>query len=377
MKKLLANKNILFTCIGFFWIFLGFSGAQQYLFPLFKIQGKGDLALISLIILYSSFLASGFFAPKAINSLGLKRSLILGTLTYLLFVVSVVLNITFLFMLASILVGAGASLLWVSSGKIITDSSTMKASGKNLGIQLASVLIGSLLGVTFGGLFLKTLSPDKLYMFFSLAILIGIPFLFLVKIKNKTVKDSVHNVTYLFDRKLIFIFPVIFASYFLSAQTFSSMNEVILSKFGISSIGIFSPLLYISTVTGALTIGKLSDIYDKKIVLYALMSLGVMGSIIFISSSLFLWVIIGTIILGFYISGTYPVALSLIRANLNEKEYIYGIGAFQIYSNTGTVIALFSALNFPTVNIFIAGISFLLLAFPAFYLYNKNYSLSR
>lgn len=177
MKKLLANNNVLFTCIGFFWIFFGFNGAQQYLVPLFKIQGKSDLALTSLILLYSSFLVSGFFAPWMIKFLGLKRSFILGASTYLFFVLSVVLNNNFIFVAMSMLIGIGASLLWVSSGKIITDSSAIKESGKNLGIQFASVLIGSLFGVTTGGLLLKNLSIDRLYVLFSLAIVIGLPFL--------------------------------------------------------------------------------------------------------------------------------------------------------------------------------------------------------
>lgn len=374
MKRLLVNKNVLFTCIGFFWIFLGFNGAQQYLVPLLKIQGKNDLALTSLILLYGSFLVSGFFAPKIISSLRLKRSLIIGSLTYLLFVVSVVFINAYILVITSTLIGIGASLLWVSSGKIITDSSTIADSGKNLGIQLASVFIGSLIGITMGGLLLNSLTFGSLYMLFSLAILIGIPFLFLIKIKDKTVRDDNFNLSYLFKKKLLFIFPVIFASYFLGAQTFSSMNEIILSKFGISSVGIFSILLYMSTVTGALIIGKLSDIYDKKIVLYTLMTIGAVGSTIFIAGSLFFWVIVGTILLGLYLSGTYPVALSLLRENMDKNEYIYGIGAFQIYGNLGVVIALFSALNFPTLNVFIAGIAFLLLAFPAFYFYNKNYS---
>jgi len=373
MKKFLLNRNILFTSIGCFWIFFGFNGAQQYLVPLFKIQGKSDLALTSLILLYGSFLVSGFFSPWMIKFLGLKRSFILGASTYLFFVVSVVLNITPLFILASVIIGIGASLLWVSSGKIITDSSTIEESGKNLGVQFASVLIGSLFGVTMGGLLLKNLSIDRLYVLFSLAIAIGLPFLFLIKIKDKTIKNEILNISYLFDRKLIFIFPVIFASYFLSAQTFSSMNEVILSIFGILYVGVFAVCLQVSIVIGALTIGKMSDIYDKRTILYILMALGGIGAAIFISSSLFFWVLVGTIILGLYLSGTYPVALSLLRTNLNKNEYIYGLGAFQVYGNIGTVIALFSTQNFPTLNIFIAGIIFLLLASLSFYLYNKKY----
>ena len=151
------------------------------------------------------------------------------------------------------------------------------------------------------------------------------------------------------------------------------MNEVILSKFGILYVGVFAVCLQVSIVIGALTIGKMSDIYDKRFILYILMALGGIGAAIFISSSLFFWVLVGTIILGLYLSGTYPVALSLLRTSLSKNEYIYGLGGFQVYGNIGTVIALFSAQNFPTLNIFIAGIIFLLLASLSFYLYNKKY----
>ncbi|MCX6723534.1 MAG: hypothetical protein NT094_05775 [Candidatus Staskawiczbacteria bacterium] len=152
-KKIMidSRRNILFISIAFFFIFFGFGTAQQYLVILFSAQGRGGLALSSLFILYGSFLLTGIVVAKIIPWLGgLKKSLIFGSLTYFLFVASVAVNNMFFLYAASVLVGVGAGLLWVSSGQIITDSSGEHTVGRNLSFQMIGMYSGNILGIYSG-----------------------------------------------------------------------------------------------------------------------------------------------------------------------------------------------------------------------------------
>ena len=374
MKNFISNKNVLFISLGFFCVFFGYGAVQQYLIPLFKLQGRENLAFMSLLFIYGSFLISGIFAPKIIPKFGLKKSLITGANTYLIYTISIISKNTNFFLLASVLLGIGATFLWVSSGKIITDSSTDKSIGKNLGIQLAGTLLGSFLGIALGGVLLKTLSFNQLYILFASAIVVGLPFFTKIKFKETITINEKFNMYYIFDRKLIVLFPVIFSTYFLSAQTFSSMNLIALKLFGIAYVGILSTILWIGMVFGALSVGRISDVYKKQTLLYVLTALGIIGALLFIGTSNIILVILGTIMLGIFVSAAYPVCLSLLKQNSSEKEYIYALGAFQVYSNIGLVVGLLFSMNFTPQLIFFLGIIFLFVSFSSIFLYNKHYS---
>ena len=115
-----ARRNIFLIPLAFFFIFFGFGTAQQYLVILFSTQGRGHLALSVLFILYGTFLFISIVVAKIIPWLGgLKKSLLAGAFTYFLFVGSVAINNTALLYIASVLIGIGAGLLWVSSDKLL------------------------------------------------------------------------------------------------------------------------------------------------------------------------------------------------------------------------------------------------------------------
>lgn len=110
-----TNKNVLLVSFGFFWLFGGYAAAQQYLVPLFALQGRTHLALSSLLTLYTAFLFANIFVPKLITILGLRFSLMLGAVGFAGFITSVATNTGVIFIyLTSILAGIGSSLVWIS-----------------------------------------------------------------------------------------------------------------------------------------------------------------------------------------------------------------------------------------------------------------------
>src|SRR5690606_24193931 len=70
----------------------------------------------SLGIVYFTFALSSIFAPNIIELVGVRISLSISTLTYALFIGMSIAKISWLFLLASAIVGIGAGSLWVSQG---------------------------------------------------------------------------------------------------------------------------------------------------------------------------------------------------------------------------------------------------------------------
>jgi len=367
------NKNILYTSLGLFWVFFGFAAAQQYFVPLLKLQGRASLALTSLLILYIVFLFSGVIAPKIINHYGTKRSLILGAITYGLFSLSIMVNNVPLLICGSILIGFGASLLWVSTGQIITHFSERERVGRNLGFQSSLVLFGTLCGISLGGLLINFLSFQELYLLFSFAIFFGLFFLFKIENDSASVSANKYSPLYLFKPKLLFLFPLIFAAYFFAGQSFSAINLVVLGLYGIGYVAIAAMVYRVSIVLGSLNAGRLVDRYSKEKVIMVSASLGIIGVLLFINTSSLLMLLAGLVFLGLFFSTAYPACLALLREHSPEDEYINYLGSFHVYTNVATVSALVTTKFLDSRQGFEIGLAMLILALPSIFLFQKRY----
>jgi len=373
MWNIIPNKNVLYTSIGFFFVFFGFGAAQQYLVPLLTLQDMKDLALMSLFLLYTVFLVAGILAPKIISILGLKKSILLGATTYWLFALSVILANPIVLFFISGLIGFGAALMWISSGQIISDNSTKSNLGRNLGFQYASFLIGNLLGVAFGAALLTAVPFQYLYLYLAIAIMISIPFFAALKITEKKSMDKKFNPYYIFDKKLILLFPLVFSTHFIYSQTFAAMNLIVLGLFGIFFVGLLATIGRITGVLGGLSIGKISDKYKKEHVLYASIVIGIIGALLFVGSSEIVSVTAGIVFMAIFASATYPVCLSLLKQSVSEKDYIYAVGSFHVYTTVGVLGALYSTMIFDPRTSFIPGLIFLFISFPAIFFFSRKY----
>src|SRR5258708_3432072 len=284
------------------------------------------------------------------------------------------LNNAFILLAASVLIGFGAILLWQSSGQIIVDSSTNENIGRNLGLQFSLFLFGMLFGTAIGGLLIKVFSLQILYLFFSLTILVSIPFLIKVIPKINNTADKKFNIYYLFKLKLLLLLPLVFSSYFFSGQSFAAINLIVLNLFGLGFVGIMATIFRISTVTGGLTIGKISDMYQKETILYITTGIGIIGGVLFLSSSSALLVGLGLILLGIFTSTAYPVCLSLLKQVTAETDYKYALGAFHVYANLGIVCAILATRYINLRMSLIIGVVLMLSIFPTIYVFSKGFT---
>lgn len=252
------KHRIYLIIIAFFFIFLGFDGAMQYLAALYTQQGIQHLAFNSQIILYIVFLLSNIFSTKLINPLGLKKAVILGAFTYFLFVLALLSkNPSFIYP-ASVLIGVGASLLWVSSRQIITLNSSKDDVGKYLSFQLSSFIFGRLVGTTIGAVLIQHVTFGMLYLFFSLMILVGVPILLLVQATDEKLPVESFNPFYITKRHVLLLSLIAFTSTFISIQSQNGLSLLTLSRFGLAMVGVFATTVIVPYAVSSLLIGFIS-----------------------------------------------------------------------------------------------------------------------
>lgn len=367
------NKNVGLIAVAFCFIFFGFGTAQQYLVVLFKQSGHGALALVTLLLLYSTFLLTGIMVPKMIPLLGgLKRSLIFGALTYFFFVIAVASMNVPLILFAAIAIGAGAGFLWVTSGKIIADSSSPTTIGRNLSFQQIGLYSGNIAGIWTGGHLVNVLPLAQMYLVLAVAALFGTLILSGVRPIKENAQERPFSPSYLFAPHMLMLAPLIFGAYYLQAQVFTAVNIAIVNLVGIGFIPLIISGLKISNIVGSFGSGTLSDWYNKATILSGLVGIALTGIIVFTFFSTFRTLLVGAILMGFSMAAIYPVVLAWLKEKVSGEEYLYALGTFHVYTNAGVISAIGANLLLPSSTTFLPGMIALLLSFVGIAWFNKH-----
>lgn len=368
-------RNVWLIATSFFFVFFGFGTAQQYLIILFNQQGRGHLALISLVVLYTTFLITGIFVSKLIPWIGgLKRSLMIGASTYVFFVASVAVNSTPLLLFAAFLIGIGAGLLWVSSGQIIVDSADAADSGRNLALQSIGMYSGNIFGIYTGRFLATTVALSQMYMILAAATLMGLLFIFFIHPLKEEVRPRPFKPLFIFDRRMLAVFPIIFGAYFLLGQVFTAMNLIIVAILGIGAIPLFVTCIKLSNIAGSFGSGSLSKYMSKRLLLTILILIAILGTAVFTSAHALMPVLAGALLLGFSMAAMYPVTLSYLKETMPEDEFLYTLGTFHVYTNVGALSAIATNLLLPAGASFIPGTIALMIAIPILWMYTVQSS---
>ena len=364
-------RNVILISTGFFFLFFGTNALQQYLLLLFRADGRAELALITLVIIYGTFAVTGVFIAKIIPVLGgLKRSLIIGALTYVLFALSVASQSTPFIITIAFCMGIGAGLLWISSGQLILDSSS-EHTARNLSFQMIALYAGNIFGVFAGGYLIEHVSPFLMYLVLATSMLLSIPFFLSVRPKREEVDIRPFKFGFLVDYRMLMLFPILFAAYFLQGQVFTAMNLVIVSALGLGFIPIIISLVKVSNIIGTIGSGSVSDWYNKSVVLTSLVVIALSGIALFTLSTTFRFMLGGALLLGFAMAAIYPVSLAWLKEKITKEEYLYALGIFHVYNNIGTVAAITANLWLPAGVSFLPGALALLAALPGIYFFHR------
>lgn len=181
-------------------MFAGFSAGQQYLTVLLERTGHGQIALVSLFLLYGTFLLASTVIARIIHFFcGVKRTLSAGACIYALFIASVAFENVYLLLFSSVVMGIGAAMLWVASGQIVADSSSNETAGRNFAYQTTSQNIGSIAGLAAGAYLVQTAGFADMYLLLAGIVGIGAVLTFFVKAETRVASDRPFRFSFLLD----------------------------------------------------------------------------------------------------------------------------------------------------------------------------------
>ncbi|XP_045595130.1 UNC93-like protein MFSD11 isoform X2 [Procambarus clarkii] len=139
--------------------------AYMFVFTSFQTQGNMQQVVIksiksenpnfegsgytSLAIIYAVFAFFNWLSPSCLSYLGPKLTMIIGGITYAIFIAGFLWPQTVILYLTSVLVGAGAALIWTGQGNYLTLMSTQKTMSRNSGIFWAMLQSSMLFGNLF------------------------------------------------------------------------------------------------------------------------------------------------------------------------------------------------------------------------------------
>jgi MFS family permease len=267
--KTKINREVKILSIAFMLIFLGYASVQQFVTAYFDEQGSASVGFRSLVIIYGSFFISNFFSSFFVSRFGAKRVMIVSSVFYSLYILSLLTNNVFCVYIFSFLLGISAGLLWTAHGSYFVRASKPEEYGRNSGFCHGLQVLGPAAGILILGVLISWLSFIRSFFIFSLVPVIGICFLCTLKdIKSSNGKSCsgsllkpLLNTTALRISSFGFVFS------FMQGLVYGRIPLEIKDILGVAYIGPLTSLTYLIPLLFSSAIGKFSDRIGRQAVI--------------------------------------------------------------------------------------------------------------
>lgn len=353
----MMNKEIKFLSLGFLLIFFGYNATQQYLTTYFSTLGSQDLGFRSLILIFLSFLLSGPLSALVVAKYGAKKSMIIASLFYFLFIASLTTRDLFIYF-TSILVGVAASILWTGQNSYLVKASDEKNYGENSGFFNSALTLGSACGILMLGFLINTFNFKLSFLIFSTLPLIGLILLSQLKAQKveqktnqlKLIKKSIKSISALKLSAFYFAFSFVFG------LVLGLVPLEIKNTLSITYVGPLTFIFWIMPILFSYISGKISDIKGRKIMIMSAYIFGSLGlaSLYFLQSSILLIVAIVLLALSYAIFR--PMSFALVGDVSTERNLIPLTALFWMAQNIGVLFALVISSQIQTSVIYLISI---------------------
>jgi len=267
--------NVIIMGLGFMMLFTAYNTTQTFVTKLLSDEGFGNLGFYSLALLYVVVSISVFFSPVIVPRTGERISMWIGAICYIGYIASLVKIIPAVVYASSVVIGFGASILWVAQGAFLTKCSDESTRGRNSGIFWGLFQLSGILGnLGAYGILEMDEPPSFLFLVLSACGGVGVLILLLLRpIKSKTDNDKVKSVVVLFKqafslfarKEMLLLLMLMFFSGF-ELSYFSGEFPLLMEK---KIIGAVMSVFGVAEVLGGLVLGKLSDIVGRKLMVLA------------------------------------------------------------------------------------------------------------
>lgn len=183
------NRNILTLGLALGLLFFGWNAAEQHFTAFYEEMGQVEIALRSLAILYGCIMIGNALAPTVVGRLGLKKSMVLGFLTYGALVFGIVSKNTGAIYTLSALLGIGCGIYGVAQVEFLRRTASEDKRGQTIGAVNALRTVGAFSGIVSVSLLLARLPIETIYLILGSVMVLGT--LLLTTIQEPVEKEAV------------------------------------------------------------------------------------------------------------------------------------------------------------------------------------------
>jgi len=277
--------NLVYLSLSFCGIFAAWNAVQNLISSIVP----GLLGYWSIAALYASFcFGSLLVAPALTKILQSRVSMVLGSLTYVGFMVANLKPLWETLIPTAVLLGIGASILWAAQGAYLTAAASNYAGSRGDELKSAMGLFNGLffaifqcsgiIGNLLGSFILSGAKGNSqtflFYIFIAIAGSGSLALCFIrpevnlheQKKEDSSVSSRILQAIYLMkDRRMIFIIPVLFYSGLEQGFIFGDFTKnCIKDPLGAEWIGFIMAVFAAVDAVSSYTFGKLSDTFGKR-----------------------------------------------------------------------------------------------------------------
>ncbi|XP_046408837.1 UNC93-like protein MFSD11 [Ischnura elegans] len=192
--------NVIILGFGFMFVFTAFQtmgNIEQTVLTSLRHDDPSfpdGAGYTSLSVIYAVFAVCNWIAPSILSVTGPKIAMLVGAVTYALFIMSFLIPRIWLLYTASAVMGFGAAIIWTGQGNYLTLNSDSSTMSRNSGIFWAmlqsSMFVGNLF-VYFQFQGKDSIDADtRLVVFIVLAAVAGVGIVFLLLLRTAVPTDS-------------------------------------------------------------------------------------------------------------------------------------------------------------------------------------------
>jgi len=339
------SKEVKILSIAFLFIFLGFNGVQQYLTAYFSEIKLPNVGFNSLVLIYLFFLIFEPLSAIIISKYGAKKCMILGSLFYFLFIISLLNPSVIITYLTSALLGIAASLLWTGQTSYLIRVSEEKSYGASTGFFSSFQSFGSAIGVFTSGILIARFLFKTSFLIFSFFPLLGL--LLLLFLRDLKVKEEAKGIKGLGLIKKLFLSKTAlklsifgFSLQFIYGLVIGIIPIEINKFISLPFVGFLSSMFYILPIISSYFLGRLSDIIGRVKMISISFYLVILGLIVLFFSSSTIYLIIGIFLIALYRSISFPLGLALVGDVASKENIDFLTAFFWMFTGMGVVSAL-------------------------------------
>lgn len=338
-----VTNNVKLLSMGFFLIFFGFNGIQQYITTYFQDLGMRGIGFISLTLIYLVFTLASPFCAGIVARIGAKQSMNLAAGFYILYCLALLTASQAIIYIASVFLGAAGALLWTAQNAYLIRASDRAVYGTNAGVFSTIFSIGTALGILLLGWLLPVVGFYKGFFVFALAPILA--FLFFARMDN--IRSAVqyskrHSITrVLKSPTALRISAVWFPFNFINGLIIGVLPLTIGKVFGnLQAIGILTAFFFIAPVITAYALGRLSDRAGREHMISTMYALSIIGvGLLFLVDNAAM--LVAAIVL---LSGNYGLARTITFALVGDVSPAENVEDISALTWTVQGAALVSAL---------------------------------